>query len=108
MISETDVTNIYQEEQRKNDILKDALSNAESANKAKLNFLSNMSHDIRTPMNAIIGMTELAMESVDNREKVMQYLNIIETSSNHLLSLINDILVMSKIENDKMVLISVC
>ena len=105
MISETDVTNIYQEEQRKNDILKDALSNAESANKAKLNFLSNMSHEIRTPMNAIIGMTELAMESVDNREKVMQYLNIIETSSNHLLSLINDILVMSKIENDKMVLI---
>ncbi len=105
MISETDVTNIYQEEQRKNDILKDALSNAESANKAKLNFLSNMSHDIRTPMNAIIGMTELAMESVDNREKVMQYLNIIETSSNHLLSLINDILVMSKIENDKIILI---
>lgn len=84
---------------------KNALLNAELANKAKLNFLSNTSHDLRTPMNAIVGMTELSMENIDNREKVLEYLSVIKTSSNHLLSLINDVLTMSKIENGKMVLI---
>ncbi len=105
IVSEIDVSDIYNEEQKKNEILKNALLNAESANKAKLNFLSNMSHDLRTPMNAIVGMTELSMENIDNKEKVLEYLSVIKTSSNHLLSLINDVLTMSKIENGKMVLI---
>lgn len=74
---------------------------AESANSAKTTFLNNMSHDIRTPMNAIIGFTSLAASHVDNREKVKEYLSKISTSSEHLLSLINDILDMSRIESGK-------
>lgn len=105
IISEVDVSEIYNEQQKKNEILKSALMNAESANKTKLSFLSNMSHDLRTPMNAIVGMTELSMENIDDKEKVLEYLKVIKTSSNHLLSLINDILTMSKIENGHMVLI---
>ena len=74
---------------------------AESANKAKSTFLSNMSHDIRTPMNAVIGFATLALANVDNTEKVKDYLAKILSSSNHLLSLINDILDMSRIESGK-------
>ena len=74
---------------------------AESANSAKTTFLNNMSHDIRTPMNAIIGFTSLAASHVDNKEKVKEYLSKISTSSEHLLSLINDILDMSRIESGK-------
>ncbi|MBP1559942.1 MAG: response regulator [Oscillospiraceae bacterium] len=74
---------------------------AEDANKAKSTFLSNMSHDIRTPMNAIIGFTTLAMTNVENTERVKDYLSKILSSSNHLLSLINDILDMSRIESGK-------
>ena len=74
---------------------------AEEANKAKSTFLSNMSHDIRTPMNAIIGFTTLAVSNIDNREKVKDYLSKILSSSNHLLSLINDVLDMSRIESGK-------
>ena len=79
----------------------DAMVAAESANKAKSIFLSNMSHDIRTPMNAVIGFTTLALANVDNPEKVKDYLAKILSSSNHLLSLINDILDMSRIESGK-------
>ena len=75
-----------------------ALAAAEHANRAKTTFLNNMSHDIRTPMNAIIGFTALCTRSVDDPEKIKGYLNKITTSSNHLLSLINDILDMSRIE----------
>lgn len=75
---------------------------AEEANKAKSTFLSNMSHDIRTPMNAIIGFATLAIKSADNAEKVRDYLAKILSSSNHLLSLINDILDMSRIESGKL------
>ena len=82
----------------------DALHVAESANKAKSTFLSNMSHDIRTPMNAIIGFTTLALSSITEQEKVKDYLGKILASSNHLLSLINDILDMSRIESGKVVL----
>ena len=82
----------------------DALHVAESANKAKSTFLSNMSHDIRTPMNAIIGFTTLALSSLAEQEKVKDYLGKILASSNHLLSLINDILDMSRIESGKVVL----
>lgn len=71
------------------------------ANKAKSNFLSNMSHDIRTPMNAIVGFTELAISNIDCKEQVESYLGKIKTSGNHLLSLINDVLDMSRIESGK-------
>ena len=77
---------------------------AEEANKAKSTFLSNMSHDIRTPMNAIIGFTTLAASNIDNQEKVKDYLSKILSSSNHLLSLINDVLDMSRIESGKIYL----
>ena len=81
--------------------LEDALAAAQHANRAKTTFLNNMSHDIRTPMNAIIGFTSLAAAHIDNTEKVQDYLAKITTSSNHLLSLINDVLDMSRIESGK-------
>ncbi len=81
--------------------LQDALAAAQHANKAKTTFLNNMSHDIRTPMNAIIGFTSLAAAHIDNQEQVQNYLSKISTSSNHLLSLINDVLDMSRIESGK-------
>ena len=81
--------------------LKIALRQAESANSAKTAFLNNMSHDIRTPMNAIIGFTSLAASHIDNKELVKDYLRKIGTSSEHLLSLINDVLDMSRIESGK-------
>ena len=74
---------------------------AQAASRAKSVFLSNMSHDIRTPMNAIIGFTTLAVSNIDNKEKVRDYLGKILASSNHLLSLINDVLDMSRIESGK-------
>lgn len=81
--------------------LKDALMQANRASKAKSVFLSNMSHDIRTPMNAIVGFTSLAMKHIDNQERMEEYLKKIMTSGNHLLSLINDVLDMSRIESGK-------
>ena len=81
--------------------LKDALMQANRASKAKSVFLSNMSHDIRTPMNAIVGFTSLAMKHIDNRDRMEEYLKKIMTSGNHLLSLINDVLDMSRIESGK-------
>ena len=78
-----------------------ALAAAQQANRAKTVFLNNMSHDIRTPMNAIIGFTSLAASSVDHPEKVKEYLKKIAISSEHLLSLINDVLDMSRIESGK-------
>ena len=78
-----------------------ALEVAEKASKAKTDFLSNMSHDIRTPMNAIIGFTTLAISNIDDKERVKDYLAKTLASSNHLLSLINDVLDMSRIESGK-------
>ncbi|RDY31054.1 response regulator [Lachnotalea glycerini] len=98
-----DITEIFEREERKNDLLKNALAAAEQANKAKSVFLSSMSHDIRTPMNAIIGMTKLAKMDIDNKEKVLNHLNIIDSSGKHLLSIINDILDMSRIESGKLI-----
>jgi len=89
-------------EMERMDVLKDALDQANRANKAKSVFLSNMSHDIRTPMNAIIGFTALATTHIDQRDQVEGYLKKIMTSGNHLLSLINDVLDMSRIESGKM------
>ena len=83
------------------DELESALTLAEQANRAKTTFLNNMSHDIRTPMNAIIGFTSLAKTNIDNKERVADYLEKITQSSNHLLSLINDVLDMSRIESGK-------
>ena len=84
-------------EYRQRELLVDALNAAERANRAKTTFLNNMSHDIRTPMNAIIGFTALAGAHVDEPELVQDYLKIL-TSGQHLLSLINDVLDMSRIE----------
>ena len=91
-------------EMEKKMLLEDALAQANRASKAKSVFLSNMSHDIRTPMNAIIGFTALASTHIDQREQVEGYLKKIMTSSNHLLSLINDVLDMSRIESGKIAL----
>ena len=87
-----------EEQNRKLEI---ALRHEGAANRAKREFLFNMSHDIRTPMNAIIGFTSLAATHIDNREQVLDYLKKISTSSQHLLSLINDVLDMSRIESGK-------
>ena len=84
-----------------NQALSDAVAAAETANRAKSTFLSNMSHDIRTPMNAIIGFTTLALSNIDDTERVKDYLGKTLASSNHLLSLINDVLDMSRIESGK-------
>ncbi len=92
---------IRNEMEQKN-LLEDALMQANRANKAKSAFLSNMSHDIRTPMNAIVGFTALAITHIERRERVEEYLKKIMASGNHLLSLINDVLDMSRIESGKM------
>lgn len=98
------ITEVIKKEQENKAALENALSMAESANKAKTTFLNNMSHDIRTPMNAIIGYTGLANAHIDNKERVQDYLSKIGQSSDHLLSLINDVLDMSRIESGKMTL----
>lgn len=84
--------------------IKDALNAAERASEAKSDFLSRMSHEIRTPMNAIIGMTEIAKKAVDKPESISNYLNKVDISAKYLLSLINNILDMSRIESNKVVI----
>lgn len=98
----SDVTESVREDRSQRDALANALVAAEHANKAKTAFLNNMSHDIRTPMNAIVGFTALATSHIDNKEEVEDYLSKITVSSQHLLSLINDVLDMSRIESGKM------
>ncbi len=100
----SDVTDSVREDRAQRDALADALVAAEHANRAKTAFLNNMSHDIRTPMNAIVGFTALAASHIDNKEQVKDYLSKISVSSQHLLSLINDVLDMSRIESGKMTL----
>ncbi len=95
------IDDVIRKEQEQKNVLSEALAQAQYANKAKTTFLNNMSHDIRTPMNAIIGFTSLAVTHIDNKEQVRDYLGKITTSSNHLLSLINDVLDMSRIESGK-------
>ncbi len=90
------------QEMEKKTMLEDALAQANQASRAKSVFLSNMSHDIRTPMNAIVGFTTLAITHLDQKEQVEGYLKKILTSGNHLVSLINDVLDMSRIESGKM------
>ncbi len=95
------IDEMIRKEQEQKEVLSEALAQAQYANKAKTTFLNNMSHDIRTPMNAIIGFTSLAVTHIDNKEQVQNYLGKIMTSGNHLLSLINDVLDMSRIESGK-------
>ncbi len=94
-----DVNDIIEKQLREEEALREALAVARHATRAKSVFLSNMSHDIRTPMNAIIGYTALAQTHLDNHEQVKDYLSKIHTSGTHLLSLINEILDMSRIES---------
>ncbi len=99
-----DVTTLKENELRNRIALKEAFEAADEANHAKSDFLSKMSHDIRTPMNAIMGMTAVAVMHIDDRERLMDCLNKITLSSRHLLALINDVLDMSKIESGKVTL----
>ncbi|MBU5627303.1 response regulator [Oscillibacter sp. MSJ-2] len=101
-----DVTAERTEQARQRQALEDAYKAAQIANDAKTNFLSSMSHDIRTPMNAIIGMAVIAQANLRSPEKIQDCLNKINVSSRHLLSLINEVLDMSKIESGKIDLIS--
>ncbi len=96
-----DITQQVEKQEEQTQILRDALMQAQHASKAKTAFLSNMSHDIRTPMNAIIGFSNIAISHIDNKEQVKDCLQKVLSSSNHLLSLINDILDMSRIESGK-------
>ena len=95
------IDEVIRNEQEQKNVLSEALAQAQYANNAKTTFLNNMSHDIRTPMNAIIGFTSLAVTHIDNKEQIRNYLGKIMTSGNHLLSLINDVLDMSRIESGK-------
>ncbi len=95
------IDEMIRREQEQKEVLAEALAQAQYANNAKTTFLNNMSHDIRTPMNAVIGFTSLAVAHIDNKAQVQDYLSKILTSSNHLLSLINDVLDMSRIESGK-------
>jgi len=99
-----DVTTLKENELRNRIALKEAFEAADEANHAKSDFLSKMSHDIRTPMNAIMGMTAVAAMHIDDRERLLDCLNKITLSSRHLLALINDVLDMSKIESGKVTL----
>lgn len=101
MVISKDITEQVKQQREQTQALQDALMQAQHANAAKTTFLSNMSHDIRTPMNAIIGFSTIAVSHIDNRDQVLECLQKVLASSNHLLSLINDILDMSRIESGK-------
>ncbi len=101
MVVAKDITAQVRKQREQTQALQDALLQAQHANHAKTTFLSNMSHDIRTPMNAIIGFTTIALSHIENRSQVQDCLQKVLSSSNHLLSLINDILDMSRIESGK-------
>ncbi|MDE6749936.1 MAG: response regulator [Lachnospiraceae bacterium] len=101
MVVSKDITEQVKKQREQTQALQDALMQAQHANRAKTTFLSNMSHDIRTPMNAIIGFSTIAVSHIDNKDQVMDCLQKVLSSSNHLLSLINDVLDMSRIESGK-------
>ncbi len=102
LVVSRDITEQVIKQKEQTEALQDALLHARQANEAKTTFLANMSHDIRTPMNAIIGFATIAASRIDNRDQVKECLQKVLVSSNHLLSLINDILDMSRIESGKM------
>ncbi len=101
MVVSKEITEQVQKQREQTQALQDALMQAQHANRAKTTFLSNMSHDIRTPMNAIIGFATIAASHIDNKDQVRDCLQKVLSSSNHLLSLINDILDMSRIESGR-------
>ncbi len=101
MVLSKDITEQVRKQREQTQALQDALMQAQHANRAKTTFLSNMSHDIRTPMNAIIGFSTIAVSHIDNKDQVLDCLQKVLASSNHLLSLINDVLDMSRIESGK-------
>ncbi|WP_455616772.1 response regulator [Eisenbergiella sp.] len=103
-MTQADVTDVVRQEQKQKEVMAAALAAAEQANAAKTDFLSRMSHEIRTPMNAIIGMSTIAAQSMEDKEQVADCISKIGISSRFLLSLINDILDMSRIESGKMLL----
>ena len=96
------IEHIVQEERKQQKILQDLLTKSQKAEKAKTTFLLNMSHDIRTPMNAIIGFNSIAKNSLDNKEEALNALNKTDIASHHLLNLINEVLEMARIENKKL------
>ena len=104
MLLKSDITDVLRKQREHNELLADALFEAEQANIAKTAFLSSMSHEIRTPMNAIIGLDSIALKDPDISEQTREYLTKIGGSAKHLLNLINDILDMSRIESGRMVL----
>lgn len=104
LLAVQDITKLKEKEIRNRNALKEAFEAADAANRAKSDFLSRMSHDIRTPMNAIMGMTAVAVMHIDDKEYLMDCMNKITLSSNHLLALINDVLDMSKIESGNVTL----
>ena len=101
LLSRRDITETQKKEVEQQNLLTNALEQAEEANKAKSTFLFNMSHDIRTPMNAIIGFTTMAKKSLNEPEKAEEYLNKVEMSSQHMLHIINDVLDMARIDSGK-------
>jgi signal transduction histidine kinase/DNA-binding response OmpR family regulator len=105
VIGTRNIDDIVRHERQQEQVLREAFEAAEAANKAKTEFLSNMSHDIRTPMNGIIGMTAIAAAHIDDKERVKDSLQKITQASKHLLSLINEVLDMSKIESGKVHLV---
>ena len=102
VLLKSDITDVVHEQRERNEILASALEGAQQANAAKTSFLSNMSHEIRTPMNAIIGLDSIALSDPELPDKTREYLEKIDSSAKHLLSLINDILDMSRIESGRM------
>ncbi|MBR1478917.1 MAG: response regulator [Lachnospiraceae bacterium] len=104
LLLKTDITDVLREQKERNELLVNALHEAEQANVAKTAFLSSMSHEIRTPMNAIIGLDSIALKDPDISEQTREYLTKIGGSAKHLLNLINDILDMSRIESGRMAL----
>lgn len=103
ILAKSDITELFNEQMKQQEILKEALIQAQQASIAKTEFLSRMSHEIRTPMNAIIGMSTLAERCVDNPEQVTDCISKVQVSAQFLLSLINDILNMSRIESGRLV-----
>ena len=101
LLSRRDITETQTKEVKQQKLLTDALAQAEEANKAKTTFLFNMSHDIRTPMNAIIGFTTMAKKYIDVPGKAKEYLNKVDMSSQHMLHIVNDILDMARIDSGK-------
>ena len=101
LLARQNITEVKQAEIEKQNVLKEAMEAAENSNRAKSTFLFNMSHDIRTPMNAIIGFTNMAMKKTDDAETVRNYLDKIQRSSDVLLKIINDVLDMARIESGK-------